>query len=63
MIIEMPYGKITITSLEDAIHFIKYRCNNCPHSDIMHQCSGYQASLCDKQEQELIKKIKAGEIK
>lgn len=29
MIIEMPYGKVEINSKEDAVYFIKNRCNIC----------------------------------
>ena len=54
MVIEMPYGNVEINSIEDAIHFIKYRCNNCVHSNQMWSCSSYQASLCGAKERELI---------
>ena len=50
MIIEMPYGMVEIKSKEDAIYFIKNRCNNCPHSNEMWSCSGYQAKLCEEKE-------------
>lgn len=58
IIIEMPYGKVEINSIEDAIYFIKNRCNNCSHSNEMWSCSGYEAELCEKKEQELIQKLK-----
>jgi hypothetical protein len=58
MIIEMPYGKVEIHNIEEAIHFIKYRCNNCCHSSEMWSCSGHQASICEAKEQELIEAIK-----
>lgn len=50
----MPYGVIKINSKEDAVHFIKTRCNNCQHSNEMWRCSGYQASLCEEKEKQVI---------
>ena len=58
MIIQMPYGNVEINSIEEAIHFIRNRCNNCPHSSLIHLCSGYQAELCEAKEQELIEVLK-----
>lgn len=60
MIIRMPYGDVEINSVDDAIYFIKNRCNNCPYSNQMRSCSSYQAKLCEKKEQELIERIKSG---
>ena len=54
MIIEMPYGKVELNSKEDAIYFIKDRCNNCPHANEMWSCSGYQAKLCEEKELRVI---------
>ena len=59
MIIDMPYGKVEINSIEDAIYFIKHRCDNCCHSSEMWRCSSYQAKLCEQQEQELIELLKS----
>ena len=61
MIIKMPYGVVEIHSKEDVIYFIKNRCNNCPHSNQMWSCSGYQASICEAKEQELIQALKEAE--
>jgi hypothetical protein len=61
MIVEMPYGIVEINSKEDAIYFIKNRCNNCPHSNEMWSCSSYQASICEAKEQELIQALKEAE--
>ena len=61
MIIEMPYGKVEINSKEEAIYFIKYRCNKCIHSSQMWSCSSYQASICEAKEQELIQALKEAE--
>lgn len=58
MIIKMPYGIVEINSIEDAIHFIKNRCNNCQHSNEMWACSSYQAKLCEEKEQKLIQALK-----
>lgn len=58
MTIKMPYGIVEINSTEDAIYFIKNRCNNCQHSNEMQSCSSYQAKLCEEKEQEVIQKIK-----
>ena len=58
MIIKMPYGNVEINSTEEAIYFIKHRCDNCHHSTLMSPCSGYQADLCEAKEQELIQKIR-----
>ena len=63
MIIQMPYGNVEINSIEEAIHFIRNRCNNCHHSGLMHPCSGYQAELCEAKEQELIQAIKINDWK
>ena len=62
MIIKMPYGDVEINSIEEAIYFIKNRCNNCQRSSLMLSCSSYQASICDEKEQELIEKITKGLI-
>ena len=61
MIIKMPYGDVEIHSIEDTIHFIKYRCNNCSHSSEMWSCSSHQASICEAKEQELIQALKEAE--
>lgn len=58
IVIKMPYGKVEINSIEEAIYFIKHRCDNCHHSTLMSPCSGYQAGLCDEAAQELTRKIK-----
>ena len=58
MIIEMPYGEVEINNIEDALYFIKHRCDSCPHSNLMWSCSNYQAKLCEEKEQELIIFIK-----
>lgn len=58
MIIEMPYGKVEINSKEDAIHFIKNRCNNCHFSNQMWSCSSYQAKLCEEKEEEILQLLK-----
>ena len=58
MTIEMPYGSIEVYSIEDAVHFIKHRCNKCSHSSEMWPCSGYQASICEAKEHELIQALK-----
>lgn len=60
MIIEMPYGKVEINSKEDAIYFIKNRCNNCSHSNEMWSCSGYQAKLCEEKEEKILQLLKNG---
>ena len=60
MIIKMPYGDVEIDSIEDAIYFIKNRCNNCHYSNQMYACSGHQAKICEEKEQKLIEKIKNG---
>ena len=60
MIIKMPYGVIEISSKEDAIYFIKNRCNNCPHSSQMWPCSSYQAKLCEEKEEEVIELLRNG---
>ena len=60
MIIQMPYGNTEINSKEDAIYFIKNRCNNCPHSNQMWPCSGYQAKLCEEKEEVVIELLKNG---
>ena len=54
MKIEMPYSVVEINSKEDAVYFIKNRCNNCQHSNEMWRCSGYQASLCEQKEKQVI---------
>ena len=61
MTIKMPYGNVEIYSIEDAIHFIKYRCNNCCYSSEMWSCSSYQASICEAKEQEVIRILKETE--
>ena len=61
MTIKMPYGNVEIRSIEDAIHFIKYRCNDCCYSNEMWSCSSYQASICEAKEQELIQALKKAE--
>lgn len=61
ILIKMPYGNVEINSKEDAVHFIKTRCNNCQHSNEMWRCSGYQASLCEQKEREVIEALKGGE--
>lgn len=50
----MPYGVIEINSKEDAVHFVKTRCDNCQHSNEMWRCSSYQASLCEEKEKQVI---------
>ena len=60
MIIKMPYGNVEINSIEDAIYFIKNRCNNCYHSGQMWSCSSHQAKICEEKEQKLIEEIKNG---
>ena len=60
MTIKMPYGVVEIYSKEDAIYFIKNRCNNCPHSSQMWSCSSYQAKLCEEKEEEVIELLKRG---
>ena len=60
MIIEMPYGKVEINSKEDAVDFIKNRCNNCSHSNEMWPCSGYQAKLCEEKEKKILQMLKNG---
>ncbi len=57
----MPYGNVEIKSREDALYFIKNRCNNCQHSNEMWRCSGYQASLCEQQERKVIEILKGDE--
>lgn len=61
ILIKMPYGNVEIKSREDALYFIKNRCNNCQHSNEMWHCSGYQASLCEQQERKVIEVLKGGE--
>ena len=61
ILIKMPYGNVEIKSREDALYFIKNRCNNCQHSNEMWRCSGYQASLCEQQEKKVIEVLKGGE--
>ena len=61
MTIKMPYGNVEIHSIEDAIYFLKHRCDNCVHSSLMWSCSGYQASICEAKEQELIQALKQAE--
>lgn len=61
IIIKMPYGNVEIKSREDALYFIKNRCNNCQHSNEMWRCSDYQASLCEQQERKVIEVLKGGE--
>jgi hypothetical protein len=60
MIIEMPYGKVEINLKEDAIYFIKNRCANCPYSNAMWSCSGYQAQLCEEKEKKILQMLKNG---
>ena len=60
MIVKMPYGIIEINSKEEAIYFIKNRCNNCPHSNEMWRCSGYQAELCEEKEELVLQMLKNG---
>lgn len=60
IVLEMPYGRVEINSKEDAIYFIKNRCNNCQHSNEMWRCSGYQASLCEEKEKQVIEALKGG---
>lgn len=60
MIIEMPYGTVEIISKEDAIYFIKNRCNNCPHSNEMWSCSSHQAKLCEEKEEKVLQMLKNG---
>lgn len=55
MIIEMPYGKVEINSKEDAIYFIK---NRCDHSNGMWSCSSYQAQLCEEKEEKILQMLK-----
>lgn len=61
IVLEMPYGRVEINSKEDAIYFIKNRCNNCRRSNEMWRCSGYQASLCEEKEKQVIEALKGGE--
>lgn len=61
MKIEMPYGRVEIKTKEDAVHFIKTRCNNCQHSNLMWSCSSYQASLCEEKEKQVIEAFKGRE--
>lgn len=58
IIAKMPYGEVEIRTKEEAVHFIKTRCNNCQHSNEMNRCSGYQASLCESQEKLVIEHFK-----
>lgn len=60
MIVKMPYGIVEINSKEDAIYFIKNRCNNCPHSNEMWSCSSYQAKLCEEKEEIVLQILKNG---
>ena len=60
IVLEMPYGRVEISSKEDAICFIKNRCNNCQYSNEMWRCSGYQASLCEQKERKVIEALKGG---
>ena len=60
MIIKMPYGIVEINSKEDAIYFIKNRCNNCPHSNEMWSCSSHQAKLCEEKEEAVLQMLKNG---
>ena len=57
MIVKMPYGDVEINSIEDALYFIKNRCNNCPHSNEMWSCSSYQAKLCEEKEEEVVSQV------
>ena len=61
IIIKMPYGNVEIKSREDALYFIKNRCNNYQRSNEMWRCSGYQASLCEQQERKVIEILKGDE--
>lgn len=60
MTIKMPYGIVEINSKEEAIYFIKNRCNNCHHSTEMWSCSSHQAKLCEEKEAELLQMLKNG---
>ncbi len=46
MIIEMPYGIVTITDTNSAIKFVRDHCSCCPYSNQMYACSGEQAAKC-----------------
>jgi len=51
MELEMPYGKVVITTPEEAIYFIKNACNKCPRYYI---CSGNKAKKCINKKQAAI---------
>lgn len=61
IIAKMPYGEVEIHTKEEAVHFVKSRCNNCQYSNEMNRCSGYQANLCEAQEKLVIEYFKSSE--
>ena len=45
----MPYGEVKIETKEQALHFIKHRCDDCDHNNEYMPCSGNYSSKCDAQ--------------
>ncbi|MBR2506819.1 MAG: hypothetical protein IKB70_07890 [Bacilli bacterium] len=57
MEIKMPYGKVVITTKEEAVYFLTHMCWDCPKAGLWNPCSGHQASCCEEKKKQVIEYI------
>lgn len=54
----MPYGKVLISTREEATHFMTHACENCNQNNLMNACSGAQAAKCNEKKDMVIRHFK-----
>lgn len=54
IIVYMPYGEIEISTVEQAVSFIKHKCDACDRNSRYQPCSAYYSDKCMSEENKVV---------